>query len=1128
MVEFPASQRKQVSSLHGISVPGPSTYRDASNPRSAWKHNPTPITAPSNTRNNARLGVAASPYDYIGKNTLRRQSAPQVGNPNARATILTTQQRSRAQESKRSKPDHTFSKSSSSNPRSTNNTHTSSRYTGHPDAEVQIDNRPCGIESAPAHHRHPSDPEVHVISDGEDLGVPVPRHHTISSSPDPIALVERKHPFDLFPGDRQYPESRKGKGRDSSPIPQAHTVVVTDVDEIEEFTSEAVNDGRSPPWNLRSQRAAIRTPINIQHGHVAKTRKVFEPPNETFPLLDLRQQGALSGSTGVVKNMKPKAATKPASSTSQLQFDHISTSSTQFISTMLPRTKEPPLKLPLQAWAIGLKIFFAEEGSEPPVFEYDPKNGLVDVSVPGQSYSYQIQQTNGFEEVSVTNDTKAPLKDNVIIQLETRKDCEIRDPIREFEPGKNRLRGSLTFFFSTDEAKGWTSTAYQTLANFLKKSASTQKTVRPMGAKTIWEELQRHAEMFKQHKSRSSDARHDSLAPSIRDASPPPPPPALHSSTNTRTRLVSDTRPPNAEASSSLRRSSRRSAAAPPETLSESPLIADPEELILVYPPFGPGALNLLGSDLNRLRPHEYLNDTLIEFGLKLCLNELKVQNPDLAEQVHVFSSFFYKKLNNKSLDEGYQSVKKWTSKIDIFSKKYIIVPINENLHWYLAIIYEPEHTLLPPIPQKEPSLSQRGKLRGKAAAEPDVNPAAEAVPVPVDDISPPETRSESDAEAASLHANCASTPSVTQDEDMDDISPIDFTQSCSISNARPEKPRSASSSKPVSMRGRSASVGRASRRSMSIEAPAESILPTSSSHFEPMDVDVIDVDANLEGIESKDNNPSSNASSSTHVSGPPSALSSKPPSRSAGMSPIRFYGTSAVDKGKQKAVSVVSDSEEEDELNEDEKHEKEVDAMLDVLPSPASNNPLRTWIFTLDSLGSRHVQAQRVLKYWLKAEAQDKRQYDEVRTAEVKFAQVPSQPNFADCGIYLLHFAKTFLSNPVHYFDLMHQSKKIYPAKQRKLDWNEGAVQDYRQNLIAQIKILSTDWKASRVAKEEEAKRKRKSEELGQAESESSDADVDIVEDVKAPRPTPKQKERPAKRIRGGNIGSWASQRLG
>lgn len=36
-----------------------------------------------------------------------------------------------------------------------------------------------------------------------------------------------------------------------------------------------------------------------------------------------------------------------------------------------------------------------------------------------------------------------------------------------------------------------------------------------------------------------------------------------------------------------------------------------------MYPPTGTGALSIMQSDLRRLQPEEYLNDTLIEFGLK-------------------------------------------------------------------------------------------------------------------------------------------------------------------------------------------------------------------------------------------------------------------------------------------------------------------------------------------------------------------------------------------------------------------------------------------------------------------------------------------------------------------------------
>jgi Ulp1 family protease len=38
---------------------------------------------------------------------------------------------------------------------------------------------------------------------------------------------------------------------------------------------------------------------------------------------------------------------------------------------------------------------------------------------------------------------------------------------------------------------------------------------------------------------------------------------------------------------------------------------------ILVYPPGQKGAVNITNGDLMRLAPGEFLNDTLVEFGLK-------------------------------------------------------------------------------------------------------------------------------------------------------------------------------------------------------------------------------------------------------------------------------------------------------------------------------------------------------------------------------------------------------------------------------------------------------------------------------------------------------------------------------
>ena len=72
--------------------------------------------------------------------------------------------------------------------------------------------------------------------------------------------------------------------------------------------------------------------------------------------------------------------------------------------------------------------------------------------------------------------------------------------------------------------------------------------------------------------------------------------------------------------------------------------------------------MNVTRGDFERLQPGKYLNDTLIEFGLKyvwptverhslrvftrrLWLSDIRDCNPELADQIHLFSSFFYKKL---------------------------------------------------------------------------------------------------------------------------------------------------------------------------------------------------------------------------------------------------------------------------------------------------------------------------------------------------------------------------------------------------------------------------------------------------------------------------------------------------
>ncbi|KAM7204391.1 hypothetical protein V8F33_001693, partial [Rhypophila sp. PSN 637] len=92
--------------------------------------------------------------------------------------------------------------------------------------------------------------------------------------------------------------------------------------------------------------------------------------------------------------------------------------------------------------------------------------------------------------------------------------------------------------------------------------------------------------------------------------------------------------------------------------------------------------------DIPRLDDGEFLNDNLLNFGLQWLFDNAGKSDPSLLKRVYMFNTFFYTKL--KSLGGNYTGVRSWTSRVDLFSYDYIIVPVNEKFHWWLAIICNP------------------------------------------------------------------------------------------------------------------------------------------------------------------------------------------------------------------------------------------------------------------------------------------------------------------------------------------------------------------------------------------------------------------------------------------------------
>ncbi|XP_063614095.1 uncharacterized protein LOC134787271 isoform X3 [Penaeus indicus] len=133
---------------------------------------------------------------------------------------------------------------------------------------------------------------------------------------------------------------------------------------------------------------------------------------------------------------------------------------------------------------------------------------------------------------------------------------------------------------------------------------------------------------------------------------------------------------------------------------------ANETKTLLIYPPPPQkGGISITTDDYCCLEEEQFLNDVIIDFYLKWLLQS---KLPEIhRSHTHVFSTFFYKRLTSKPkrgrrphtteddpklspAEKRHARVKSWTKNVDIFEKDFIIIPINEHAHWFLAIICFP------------------------------------------------------------------------------------------------------------------------------------------------------------------------------------------------------------------------------------------------------------------------------------------------------------------------------------------------------------------------------------------------------------------------------------------------------
>ncbi|KAK0383437.1 hypothetical protein NLU13_9348 [Sarocladium strictum] len=136
----------------------------------------------------------------------------------------------------------------------------------------------------------------------------------------------------------------------------------------------------------------------------------------------------------------------------------------------------------------------------------------------------------------------------------------------------------------------------------------------------------------------------------------------------------------------------------------------------LVHPPTGRNRTTVDKDDIYRLDEGEFLNDNLINFWIRHLQHNLETKDPEMLKRVYFFSTFFFEKLKYSQGNIDFNGVKNWTSRVDIFSYDYLVVPVNENAHWYLAIICNPGK-LLPRGRELDKGEEEPTPTPGKVAA---------------------------------------------------------------------------------------------------------------------------------------------------------------------------------------------------------------------------------------------------------------------------------------------------------------------------------------------------------------------------------------------------------------------------
>ncbi|XP_012598591.1 sentrin-specific protease 6 isoform X2 [Microcebus murinus] len=418
---------------------------------------------------------------------------------------------------------------------------------------------------------------------------------------------------------------------------------------------------------------------------------------------------------------------------------------------------------------------------------------------------------------------------------------------------------------------------------------------------------------------------------------------------------------------------------------SHTVFIGPVEKLIVYPPPPAKGGISVTNEDLHCLNEGEFLNDVIIDFYLKyLVLEKLKKEE---ADRIHIFSSFFYKRLNqrerrnhettNLSIQQKrHGRVKTWTRHVDIFEKDFIFVPLNEAAHWFLAVVCFPG--LEKPKYEPNPHYHENADIQ----------------------------------KCSTVEDSCISSPSASE---------IDSSQN---SSAKPVIKKMLNKKHCIAVSdsnaGQEESDSRYRRNICSVKCNVKKINYTASENEES---DKGESACPKGADRTKSENGLQNE-----------CLSSMP--HTDGLSKIKVnYDEESAVSGKMLEDELIDFSEDQD--NQDDSSDD------GFLADDNCNSEIGQWhlkptickqpcILLMDSLrGPSRSNVVKILREYLEVEWEVKKGSKRSFSKDVMKGsnpKVPQQNNFSDCGVYILQYVESFFENPVLNFELPMNLANWFP----------------------------------------------------------------------------------------------------